>query len=226
MISLPCINAHIFFNLFWCPGNLYWFFFLRMFSSFMFWINCMPFVFIGDVLTPHSTTADGLSAHCLLKQCLLCEMCAGWLRAVVQHSWLLPCCWWASLSSAAMLYVLLWSQANRPGVYAHVCLFLCVYVEHMTLGVKLPFSSEWTASSGLLHGFYHERLFSWTVMALDSSNCSSTCSGLQKPVMVSVSQNWPLPFTLALKCWLPTYSLSFESCSSLALSPMNSLQHV
>lgn len=41
----------------------------------MFWINCMPFVFIGDVLTPHSTTADGLSAHCLLTNSACCVKC-------------------------------------------------------------------------------------------------------------------------------------------------------
>lgn len=43
----------------------------------MFWINCVTVVFIGDVLTPHSTIADGLSAHCLLTNsahCMECEL--------------------------------------------------------------------------------------------------------------------------------------------------------
>lgn len=35
----------------------------------------MPFVFIGDVLTPHSTIADGLSAHCLLTNSACCGKC-------------------------------------------------------------------------------------------------------------------------------------------------------
>lgn len=200
------------------------FFFLRMFNSFMFWINCVTVVFIGDVLTPHSIIADGLSAHCLLTNsahCMECELddLEPWYTLLLV-SFPLICS--HALCSVVISSWPAWCVC--PPLFISMC--LCWTYEHMSPGVKLTSSLEWTASSGLMHGFYHDRLFSCTVMTLELSNCSSTCSGLQKPAMVSVSQNWPLPCTSALQCWLPTYSSSFESCTLLARSPRNPLQHV
>lgn len=63
------------------------------------------------------------------QQCLLYGTWAEWLRVVV-CLWFSPCCRWASPLSVAMLYALLWSQTNLPGIYAHICLFLFIYGEH------------------------------------------------------------------------------------------------
>lgn len=193
----------------------------------MFWINCMPFVFIGDVLTPHSTTADGLSAHCLLTNSACCVKCVLdglelWynIRDCYPAAGELP----SHLQPCSMF-------CRDLKLTSLVCMPTSVFFYAFMLNIWLLELScpshqneqllQVCCMDSTMRDCFPEPWWHW-----NSSNCSSTCSGLQKPVMVSVSQNWPLPFTSALKCWLPTYSLSFESCSSLVLSPRNSLQHV